>query len=214
MADTEVTLAQALAVGGWYWFVGRVHVSAIPNTLIKEMIHIPTPENNPHRVIPLWGEWLHADQFEGGRLWGPVTPPAVFTATTVVPVATAPGAVQTCPRRREGGPWDSVEQQDRWELVGVDRVCSFCGSLHPAAMERVCAAALDPQDPTRVTQSVIAHKIYVSRPQLRKGELGSTKYYRQHDYTDPPDRQRLTDLLTRALAQSRTKAFLTIRSNR
>lgn len=40
--------------------------------------------------------------------------------------------MQTCPRRMElAGPWQRIENIDRWDRIGEDLRCSYCGSAHP-----------------------------------------------------------------------------------
>lgn len=87
------------------------------------------------------------------------------------------GERQTCPRRmKDWGPWDRKAGLDHWERVGDDRVCSFCGSLHPDEMPtRMLADGLDAIDP-----STKQYKWYLKKG-ARNASLGAIKYYRYHD---------------------------------
>lgn len=42
------------------------------------------------------------------------------------------GEKHTCGRRiTDFGPWERTENIDTWMMVGADKKCSFCGSMHP-----------------------------------------------------------------------------------
>ncbi len=71
----KLTVAEALQMGGWFYFVGTI--SGIYATAITgaHYIYIPKPIDQPSdHVIPFWGEWLEASRFNGD--WhGPISPP-------------------------------------------------------------------------------------------------------------------------------------------
>lgn len=83
---------------------------------------------------------------------------------------------------------DREERQDHWDKFksNGDRVCSYCGSLHPDDMfelVRKCADA--PEDApymsvTEIEPSDKAYKIYVKQPGVRNAHEGGIKFYTQH----------------------------------
>ena len=80
------------------------------------------------------------------------------------------------------------DNQDHWERhkSNGDRVCSFCGSLHPEDFFRlVHEAATAPEDAKY--GSVVAiettdkkYKVYVHQPGVRNAMEGGIKFYMQH----------------------------------
>jgi hypothetical protein len=67
----EVTQADVIQSGGWYWFVGKI--SGLP--VQKGVFYVPPPVDNLIKpVLPVWGEWVEFSDIEG-RWWGPLTPP-------------------------------------------------------------------------------------------------------------------------------------------
>lgn len=109
----------------------------------------------------------------------------------------------TCGRRAEfgqdrpSGPFrftGSGSNLDRWHRFKVngDRVCSYCGSLHPEDFLRLikeCAdAGVDAGDEApSVDPSDKGYKIYVRRKGVRNAHEGGIKFYTQHlpQLTDP-----------------------------
>jgi hypothetical protein len=88
------------------------------------------------------------------------------------------GEKQTCGRRmREAGPWEREKGLDFWEQIGSDRVCSFCGSLHP---DRVIEIIRE-QGLGVIEQSTKGYKMYVHQPNVPNASFGGIKYYRHHD---------------------------------
>lgn len=113
--------------------------------------------------------------------------------------------VQTCPRRMsELGPWEHKENLDRWEQVGNDRVCSFCGSLHPADFESVLKRVIE-DERCSISLSDKTYKIYINRPEIHNAMQGAIKYYKQHNYTDADDIARIVPLFTQAVELSRKR---------
>lgn len=89
---------------------------------------------------------------------------------------------QSCPRRmREIGPWQKEEGLDWWEQVGPDRVCSFCGSMHPEEFFAFLERVLEDDDPrVRVGRCDKDYKVYVHRPEIENATEGAIKFYKQH----------------------------------
>jgi hypothetical protein len=77
---------------------------------------------------------------------------------------------------------------DRWHRFksNGDRVCSYCGSLHPDDFFRlVHAAATAGEDATyrdvvSIEPSDKSYKIYVHQPNVRNAMEGGLKFYKQH----------------------------------
>lgn len=87
------------------------------------------------------------------------------------------GEKQTCGRRMsEIGPWDRTPGQDTWDRIGPDRVCSFCGSMHPDDVLRIAR-----EDPGAIEKSTKSYKWYIHRANVPNAGFGSIKYYRHHD---------------------------------
>ena len=95
----------------------------------------------------------------------------------------------TCGRRYDFGIEAQVHQGlDRWLRfkVGGDRVCSYCGSLHPDDFfDIVGRAAEAPEDGAydafpRVEPSDKGYKIYANRTGVRNATEGGIKFYSHH----------------------------------
>lgn len=88
------------------------------------------------------------------------------------------GEKQTCGRRMaDYEPWKREEGLDTWNLIGKDRVCSFCGSLHP---DRVIELIKE-HGWAIVGRSTKSYKIYINQPNVPNASFGGIKYYRHHD---------------------------------
>ncbi len=89
----------------------------------------------------------------------------------------------TCARRHRG-----EDGQDRWEkFKRIDnRVCSYCGSLHPDDLFRLVAesASAPPDAPyhsvVEIEPSEKSYKIYVHQPGVRNAHEGAIKFYTHH----------------------------------
>ncbi len=71
----KLTVAEALQIGGWFYFVGTI--SGIYATAVTgaHYIYIPKPiDQTADPVIPFWGEWLQPHRFTGDW-YGPISPP-------------------------------------------------------------------------------------------------------------------------------------------
>lgn len=103
--------------------------------------------------------------------------PAYFTLVDVLPEP------MTCGRRFNGD-----KDLDRWEKFKVngDRVCSYCGSLHPEDLFAIVKASAEaPEDAEYGTVPEIepsdkSYKIYVKQPGVRNAHEGGIKFYTQH----------------------------------
>ncbi len=106
-----------------------------------------------------------------------------------------------CPRRGELPPHAQMPTQDVWRLVGPDRVCSFCGSIHPEDLR-----ALLPNVDGMQTHLEVAdrrHKVYIRRPGIRNAGEGAIKFYLVHG---PPNSDKaFWDLLNARCVLSRRK---------
>jgi len=68
-----------------------------------------------------------------------------------------------------------------WEMTGDDKVCSFCGSLHP---DRVIE--LVKEHGIGIIESITkGYKWYVTRKDVPNASFGGIKYYRWHDVDRP-----------------------------
>ena len=95
----------------------------------------------------------------------------------------------TCGRRmHDMGPWGRTEGLDRWQKFksNGNRVCSFCGSLHPDdlfAIVRECGDA-DETAPygsvPEIEQTDKSYKIYVHQPGVKNAHDGGIKFYMHH----------------------------------
>jgi len=87
------------------------------------------------------------------------------------------GEKQTCPERMSGGgPWDREENLDTWDKVGDDRVCSFCGSIHPDDLLNL----VKEKGLGVIEGSTKSYKWYLRRPEVRNAGFGAIKFYKWH----------------------------------
>ena len=104
-----------------------------------------------------------------------------------------------CPRR-SAIPNTIVAQickDDHWEKFKFNgqRVCSFCGSLHPddffALVKQSAEASTDEEwnSAVEIEQSDKDYKYYVHQPLVRNAQEGGIKFYRYH-LNDVSDEQR------------------------
>ena len=108
----------------------------------------------------------------------------------------------TCGRRRESG-MDDPDSPFRRSGVGLDhwdrhksngdRVCSYCGSLHPEDFLRLVKESAEaPEDDLRaprINPSDKGYKIYVDRPSVSNAHDGGIKFYTHHLEPRPTDEQ-------------------------
>lgn len=89
--------------------------------------------------------------------------------------------VQTCPYRMANpGPWVFEEGLDHWDLIGDDKCCSFCGSLHP---ERVLEL-IENEGFSIIESSDKYYKLYVNRKEIPNASFGGIKFYTYHFNSD------------------------------
>ena len=108
----------------------------------------------------------------------------------------------TCGRRVENGmhvgdiPFRDIgpgpDHWDRFKSNG-DRVCSYCGSLHPDDFMRLvkasAEAAEDATECVNIEPSDRGYKIYVRQPGVQNALDGGIKFYTQHLNGKPTDEQ-------------------------
>lgn len=89
----------------------------------------------------------------------------------------------TCRSRMDqNGPWEHGEGLDHWDRfkINQDRVCSFCGSLHPDDFIRYVEASVKTDSDVQIEPSDKRYKIYVSHPCVRNAHEGGIKFYTWH----------------------------------
>lgn len=132
----------------------------------------------------------------------------VYNAPFAERVDTLPEPM-TCGRRHDQYPGGipvhglraSEEGQDRWQKhkSNGDRVCSFCGSLHPEDFFRlVHESATAPEDAERnevveIEPSDKRYKCYVHQPGIRNAMEGGGKFYFQHIPRDENGKMLVTE---------------------
>jgi len=113
--------------------------------------------------------------------------------------------IQTCKRRMtEAGPWERKEDMDRWEKRGDDRVCSFCGSIHPDDLLVIANQIIEGKDEsvnTRLEMTDKGYKLYVRREHIKNASEGAIKFYTQHQ----PDDHRWLEVVNNAIMISNKK---------
>lgn len=74
-----------------------------------------------------------------------------------------------------------VEDHDFWrQHENKDRVCSYCGSLHPDDFIALVKAAAVEGSEVDVEPSDKMYKVYVNRPSVRNAMHGGIKFYCWH----------------------------------
>jgi hypothetical protein len=86
------------------------------------------------------------------------------------------GEEHNCPQRTPG-PWAYGDGPDTWKLIGKDKCCSFCGSLHP---DRVIELVKE-HGTSIIEMSTKSYKLYINQPNVPNASFGGIKYYRHHD---------------------------------
>jgi hypothetical protein len=110
----------------------------------------------------------------------------------------------TCPRRMsDWGTWQRAENLDKWQPRGQDRVCSFCGSMHPDDLEKAIDRCLAGES-VEISQSDKGYKVYVYRPEVPCADetLGTIKYHKYHNPADQSWLDRVGPKFTQAVALS------------
>lgn len=102
-----------------------------------------------------------------------------------------------CPRRQEN-PHSLFPGPDHWDQFksNGDRVCSYCGSLHPDDFWRLVREAAeagpdaDYNTAVQIEPSTKHYKVYVRRATVRNAHEGGIKFYTQHlDFASITDEQ-------------------------
>lgn len=113
----------------------------------------------------------------------------------------------TCGRRSDTYPGgfpvhpDRAEQRDHWQRFksNGNRVCSYCGSLHPDDMFALvkasaeAAADADYRSVVEVEPSDKGYKIYIHQPGVRNAMEGGIKFYTQHLPRTPAGKSAVTE---------------------
>lgn len=106
-----------------------------------------------------------------------------------------------CPRRDEQGGGLNFPGPDHWQkFKAIDnRVCSYCGSLHPDDMFRLVKVSAE-ASPDAEYHSVVEiepsakdYKTYVHQPGVRNAHEGAIKFYMQHLPRTADDKLDVTD---------------------
>lgn len=84
-----------------------------------------------------------------------------------------------CPSHTSHIPGD--DEPDKWVQWGDDRVCSYCGSLHPEEFINFLKDAIDPTKPRHyLGETTKGHKVYIHRPNVSNASEGAIKFYGWH----------------------------------
>lgn len=77
------------------------------------------------------------------------------------------------------------EQPDTWDW-GPDgnRTCSYCGSLHPDDLMKICALVID-DDRYAIEGTTKSYKVYIQQPGVRNASEGAIKFYMHHAPAEP-----------------------------
>lgn len=88
----------------------------------------------------------------------------------------------TCPRGAESfGPYADRAKESTWDKIGEDRVCSYCGSLHPEDFEKIVDLCIESNgEKAEVERSTKGYKIYARRKDTVNAGQGGIKFYTQH----------------------------------
>jgi len=123
--------------------------------------------------------------------------------------ATDPADIQTCPSRMNDiGPWEREEGLDRWELVGQERCCSFCGSIHPEDVNSL----LDLDD-VNVEVSDKRYKVYIRRSGVSNASEGGIKYYVWHKLDDDDEMALLIEKINSSARKSMDRLMSRLRQS-
>lgn len=81
-----------------------------------------------------------------------------------------------CPRRTSAKSGES----DHWQTVGADRVCSYCGSMHPDEFISWCEDAIKVDSKVSIDSTDKPYKVYIHRPGVSNASEGAIKFYLPH----------------------------------
>lgn len=83
-----------------------------------------------------------------------------------------------CERRHSmSGP---LPGPDRWQFVGRDRTCTYCGSLHPEDLEKICVEAAKADSQAEVSRTDKNYKLYARWAETSNAMDGGIKFYVWH----------------------------------
>jgi hypothetical protein len=82
--------------------------------------------------------------------------------------------IHLCPRREES--LFTPSNMDSWDKIGEDRVCSYCGSLHPEDLNKL----IKKQEVEVLELTNKSYKLYIKRPNIKNAQQGAIKFYKQH----------------------------------
>ena len=100
-----------------------------------------------------------------------------------------------CPRRDESPAIPGYPAHDHWQRFKTngDRVCSYCGSLHPddfiTLVKASAEAAEDDLTAPIIDPSTKNYKIYARRANVSNAHEGGIKFYTRHLIADPTEEQ-------------------------
>lgn len=105
---------------------------------------------------------------------------------------------------------DREDGHDRWEkFKRIDnRVCSYCGSLHPDDFFRLVKECANTPETTPYRDAVSIetrdkdYKIYVHQPGVRNASQGGIKFYMQHFPRTPDGKLAVTDEMNEEYRQA------------
>lgn len=88
----------------------------------------------------------------------------------------------TCPRGAEVfGPLADRAKESTWDKIGEDRVCSYCGSLHPEDFEKIVDLCIESNgEKAEIDLSDKGYKIYARRKETVNASQGGIKFYTMH----------------------------------
>lgn len=114
----------------------------------------------------------------------------------------------TCPLRMSGmGPWGYKEGLDGWrQYLNGERICTFCGSLHPDDFMNLVADATKEGAEVEIEPSTKDYKVYVNRPSVKNAFEGGIKFYKQHFVGEPTEEQTATFRQAIAISRARLQA--------
>ena len=104
------------------------------------------------------------------------------------------------------GGCDGVAKAFYWELVGQDRCCTGCGSLHPEDFEAILDDAVKPDSKASVDPSDKGYKIYAHRAGVTNAGNGGIKFYGWH-YPDADAKARIIAKIRPAAVASHNRLY-------
>jgi hypothetical protein len=85
-----------------------------------------------------------------------------------------------CPLRKGDFGSSRFPTPDKWNKRGIDRVCSYCGSLHPEEFLKLLPLIQEDSEQIYIEISDRRHKIYVRREGIKNAGEGAIKVYLAH----------------------------------